>query len=107
MRLSFMIKCVYERVLNGETKEVPKGPIIFQGHGNQYLSKYLDHSSLNLNTIYIKIYHLMKLISLRTFLSTICILLVCHKQSIADQKPNIVFHFSDDRTMRLEPQWLA
>ena len=38
----------------------------------------------------------MKLISLRTFLSAICILLVCHKQSIADQKPNIVFIFSDD-----------
>ena len=38
----------------------------------------------------------MKLISLRTFLSTLCILLVCHKQSIADQKPNIVFIFSDD-----------
>ena len=46
--------------------------------------------------MYIKIYHLMKLISLRTFLSAICILLVCHKQSIADQKPNIVFIFSDD-----------
>ena len=38
----------------------------------------------------------MKLISLRTFLSALCILLVCHKQSIADQKPNIVFIFSDD-----------
>ena len=38
----------------------------------------------------------MKLISLRIFLSALCILLVCHKQSIADQKPNIVFIFSDD-----------
>ena len=38
----------------------------------------------------------MKLISLRTFLSALCIMLVCHKQSIADQKPNIVFIFSDD-----------
>ena len=38
----------------------------------------------------------MKLISLRTFLSALCILLVCQKQSIADQKPNIVFIFSDD-----------
>ena len=38
----------------------------------------------------------MKLISLPTFLSALCILLVCHKQSIADQKPNIVFIFSDD-----------
>ena len=38
----------------------------------------------------------MKLISLRTFLSALCIFLVCHKQSIADQKPNIVFIFSDD-----------
>ena len=38
----------------------------------------------------------MKLISLRTFLSALCILLVCHKQSTADQKPNIVFIFSDD-----------
>ena len=38
----------------------------------------------------------MKLISLRNFLSALCILLVCHNQSIADQKPNIVFIFSDD-----------
>ena len=38
----------------------------------------------------------MKLISLRTFLSAICILLVCHNQSSGDQKPNIVFIFSDD-----------
>ena len=38
----------------------------------------------------------MKLISLRTFLSVLCILLFCHEQSIADQKPNIVFIFSDD-----------
>ena len=38
----------------------------------------------------------MKLISLRTFLSALCILLVCHNQSSGDQKPNIVFIFSDD-----------
>ena len=38
----------------------------------------------------------MKLICLRSFLSAFCILLFCHEQSIADQKPNIVFIFSDD-----------
>ena len=38
----------------------------------------------------------MKLISLRTFLSALCIFLVCHNQSSGDQKPNIVFIFSDD-----------